>query len=298
MKVPAGCRIGVATHTGRVRTHNEDDFLVGTLDSVAPPRLLVAIADGMGGVAGGADASRLALRAFASAVLDGAAATDLAQLGRDGCTAAARRIAEQADATPALRGMGTTLTAVVVCGDRAQLVHVGDSRLYRRRAGALQRLTTDHAVREPDNRLLRCVGGGSRVCVPDLAEVELRPGDRLLLCTDGVWSVVPDELLQAKLGGAEPQAVAEAVVAEALARGGPDNATAMVLEVTGTGTGCLAVELPRGERPGRRADWPPAAPLRAPRWPWWVLAVALAAGLAWLRQFLGADFPDWLPPFR
>lgn len=286
MRLPAGISAGAATHTGRVRTHNEDDHLLGALLDADPPLLLAAVADGMGGVAGGAEASRLALQAFGSAVLDGGSAAPIELRCRAGCEAAARRIAEQAEVTPALRGMGTTLLACVLQGPQLQVVHVGDSRLYRWRGGALQRLTTDHAVREPDNRLLRCVGGGSRSCVPDLLAEAAVAGDRLLLCTDGVWASVPEPELTTRLAAGPPQAAAEALVAAALAHGGPDNATAVVLEIgpaVGEGVEC---ELPREERPGFRADWPPARSLRAPWWPWLLLAAAAGGAVAWLVRWL------------
>ncbi|MBL8725905.1 MAG: serine/threonine-protein phosphatase [Planctomycetes bacterium] len=283
MKIPAGFTLGVATHTGRVRTHNEDDYLIGALAEASPPLLFVAVADGMGGVAGGADASRLALRALASAVLDGEATAVPAERCRSGCAAAAQRIAEQAELAPILRGMGTTLTGVVVQGTAAQVVHVGDSRLYHWRRGVLTQVTTDHAVREPDNRLLRCVGGGSRTCVPDLHELVLRPGDRLLLCSDGVWSVLPPPQLEGALvANGAPQAAAEALVAAALGLGGPDNATAVVVDVGTAAAGTVACALPVGERPERRRDWPPALIRRAPWWPWALLVAALLLAAALL----------------
>ncbi len=274
MKLPANVAVGACSHTGKVRTNNEDDYLLGALDG-GP--FLAAIADGMGGLAGGAEASRTALRAAAAVVLDGGSQAPIGQRVGAGFAAAAQRVFDASRAVPALRDMGTTLT--LVCHADGELVvgHVGDTRLCRVRQGKCEQLTEDHAVREPDNLLTRCIGAGQAAVQPDLAVLATAAGDRFVLVTDGVWSVVPAARFAQLVARGEPQAVAERLVAEALAHGGPDNATAVVIDIGAGGGGAAhVVALPR-EEPGDRASWPRPEPLRGPLWPWalWAVGVAL-----------------------
>ena len=273
MKLPSGFALGVCTHTGRVRVSNEDDYLVAALP--APGPFLVAIADGMGGLVGGAEASRTALRGLGAAVLDGASAASVTERLRAGFAAASARVHEAASAIPALRDMGTTLTAICFLDGVVGTGHIGDTRLFRLRGSGCSQLTTDHATREPDNLLTRCIGAGHATSVADHAEFPARPGDRFLLVSDGVWSVLSTAVLQRTLAAGTPQQAAEALVAQALAAGGPDNATAVVVEVltASPAGGGGEVELPREERDDRLAFAAPVS-LRPPIWPWLLLAVA------------------------
>ena len=277
MKVPARFQVGACSHPGQVRSHNEDDYLVGTLPGERA--LLAAIADGMGGLAGGAEASRTALRALAGAVLDGGSDAPVDLRLRAGSVAAAARVRDAAAAVPALRDMGTTLTALCCAGDRLHLVHVGDTRAYRLRGGRCEQLTEDHAVRQPDNLLTRCIGAGQPSLPLDEAALDLQVGDRLLLVSDGVWSVVAADEFGRLAALVPPQAAAEALVKAALRAGGPDNATAVVVEVASAAAAAGAplrdVDLPRHERPDERQLWPAARSLRPPHWPWWLLAAAV-----------------------
>ncbi|MCA8976704.1 MAG: protein phosphatase 2C domain-containing protein, partial [Planctomycetes bacterium] len=231
MKVPGAFAVGAASHTGRIRVNNEDDYLLGSHRPDRGELLLCAIADGMGGAAGGAEASRTALRALGSTVLDGSDTRAVAARLEVGFQRAAERVFEQATAVPALRGMGTTLTALCLEPGHASVGHIGDTRLYRLRGGGAEVLTTDHALREPDNVLLRCIGGGQVDCNPDFAAVETAVGDRFVLVTDGIWSVLTPARLGALGGRDTTQVAAEALVAAALEAGGPDNATAVVVDV-------------------------------------------------------------------
>lgn len=274
MKLPANVVVGACSHTGKVRTNNEDDYLLGALDG-GP--FLAAIADGMGGLAGGAEASRTALRAAAAVVLDGGSQVPIAQRVSDGFAAAAQRVFDASRAVPALRDMGTTLTLVCLADRELVVGHVGDTRLCRVRQGKCEQLTEDHAVREPDNLLTRCIGAGQAAVQPDHAVLATAAGDRFVLVTDGVWSVVPAARFAQLVARGEPQVVAERLVAEALAHGGPDNATAVVIDIgAGGGRAPHVVALPR-EEPGDRASWPRPEPLRGPLWPWalWAVGVAL-----------------------
>lgn len=292
MKLPSSHAVGAATHTGKVRLVNEDDYLLGAFTPPTGNLLLLAVADGMGGVAGGAEASRMALRALGSAVLDAASGLAIEARLQAGFQAAATRLHEHATAVPALREMGTTLTALCLTPGEGRLGHVGDTRLYRLFGGELELLTEDHAVRQPDNVLTRCIGGGRADCEPDVATFRTRVGERYLLLTDGVWSLLTAADLVRVCVRDTPQAAAEALVRAALRCGGPDNATALVVDVLAVAPAATAVDalLPRDERPDPRADWPRAVALRRPVWPWFVLCAALAvAGAAALREWGGID---------
>lgn len=284
MRVPAHIRVGAASHTGLVRTSNEDDYLLGALP---PPGVFFAgVADGMGGMAGGAEASRAALRAAARCVLDAQAKAPVEQRLRDGFAAAAARVHEASLAVPSLRDMGTTMTVLCLAEGAAVVGHVGDTRLYRRRAGRCEQLTVDHAVREPDNLLTRCIGAGQRTVEPDHAVFAVEPGDRLLLVTDGIWSVIPPPLLARLAEIADAQRCADELVAAALAAGGPDNATAVVVDWgCGDPAQVVELELPREERQADLARWPRGRSLSPPAWPWLLLAVGLLllvhAALRW-----------------
>ena len=189
--------------TGRVRPHNEDTC--GTFESRGA-RLLV-VADGMGGHRGGATASRLAVESLERSL------AETNELSGDWLAAAIRKanreVHGRSEQEPGLRGMGTTLVAVLISPDgRAWVGHVGDSRAYRLRGDTFEALTEDHSVvaemirrgvitpteaiiHPRRNEILRSVGVEAD-CQPDVAELELAPGDRVLLCSDGLCGVVPD----------------------------------------------------------------------------------------------------------
>ena len=223
--------------TGLVRSHNEDRY------AARPPLFLVA--DGMGGQAGGEVAAQLVVDQLEAAV-------DRGEL-RDGETSAAvlqganQEIRRRATLDPSLRGMGTTCTAVVVLDDTAHVIHVGDSRAYLLRDEQLVRLTDDHtavdrmrregiltaeqAETHPHRHVLSRAVGANEVVEIDRTEIALRPGDRLLLCSDGLTGMVagPD-IVRALAITSEPDAAAGALVRAALAAGGYDNITVVVVD--------------------------------------------------------------------
>jgi serine/threonine protein phosphatase PrpC len=232
MKLAAGS----ATHTGFVRTNNEDSFLVDD------EHVLFAIADGMGGHRGGEVASRTAIEALRASVAAG--------LGvQDAIVRANRAVIERAAGDEDLAGMGTTMTAVVVAGGRQLLIgHVGDSRAYLLRDGTLRRITDDHSlveelVREgrltpeqaeshPQRAIVTRALGVDPVVDVDLYTIEVGAGDRILLCSDGLTTMVRERDVE-RLARAEsdPQRAAEVLVDAANRAGGEDNTSVIVIDV-------------------------------------------------------------------
>lgn len=244
-------RAGARTDVGRVRKGNEDSYMA--------KEPLFAVADGMGGHQGGEVASSLALETIQSGQ---GALEELVQKAN-------QAVHERAAGDPGLAGMGTTLTALLVDGEVLRIVHVGDSRAYMLRDGRLQRLTKDHTVVErlvdegkltaqeaeihPQRSILtRALGVDERLQV-DQAVIEPRPGDRILLCSDGLTGMIGEEAITGILTErSDPQQAADALVDAANEAGGQDNITAVVLDVLEA----------KGEAP---AQPPPAEPPTAER---------------------------------
>ncbi len=227
-------RHAAVSDIGLHRTTNEDSFVE------APP--LYAVADGMGGAQAGEVASRLALEAL---VDDLAAGAPL----RDAALAANAAVYAQARSDRAHSGMGTTLTAVSLRDDdRLEFAHVGDSRMYRMRGETLEQITDDHSlvgemVREghltreaalthPQRSILsRALGTEPRVEI-DVGEVDLQAGDAVLLCSDGLYSMVSEATIAAVLHAVDdPVRAARQLVREAKNEGGYDNITVIVVRI-------------------------------------------------------------------
>lgn len=291
LRVPGELEIGAVTHVGRVRTANEDDYLIAFPEEGRDGGF-VAIADGMGGVAGGAQASRAAIRALGATLADAGPESDPGDRLRAAFDAASERVHALESESPHLAGMGTTMTVLLFDGDRAFVGHVGDTRCSRIRSGTAEQLTEDHAMREPRNLLTRAIGAGQRHETVDVLEVDVQPGDTFVLCTDGVWSVVePSELAQ-DLRAAPLQRACERVLSRVWDREAPDNATLVAVRIQGEPV-----------RANRETDLPPAEAriraepsraerrgLGAARWPLVLLgASVLLVVLAWLRVFQGID---------
>jgi PPM family protein phosphatase len=298
MRHPTNVEIGVATHTGRVRRVNEDDYLLCAPQDVADRHRMgwiVAIADGMGGAAGGAEASRTAVRAAIRPFLDSTAtngASDPAARMRDGFASAVAEVFELSQENSTLRGMGTTLTIVNLLGQRMVLGHVGDTRCLRIRKDVCTQLSEDHAVREPDNYLTRCIGAGQRVVEADITEFDVEDGDRFVLMTDGLWAVVPAADIQEIAEAIAPQDAANELVRLANSNGGPDNSTVIIVHVLSTRDdsrdqeSLVDVDLPAEELAQPPLMLPPGRDLIPARWPWVLLAMGVVLFVLGLAKIL------------
>lgn len=233
---------------GRKRDHNEDAFLVNA------PLGLYAVADGMGGHQGGERASRMALEVLESEIVAARQAGALPEKGANGNAGrvierAAQRAGEliyqAAQSDPELRGMGTTLTAVLVHRGRAYVAHVGDSRCYLYRDGKCLQLTEDHSwvneqvragLLSPEDAreskfkhiITRSVGFERHVTV-DGVTLAIEPGDCFLLCSDGLSNLVEGEEIARVLTAHFYARVPPLLVELANDRGGDDNCTVVLL---------------------------------------------------------------------
>lgn len=228
-------RYSAHSDRGRVRPQNQDTVYAGTR--------LLAVADGFGPA--GAPASGAAVEALRFLDTEELPAGNVLNLLEDavrGVTEAVRDVADGGD------DVGTTLTALLWTGSRLALVHIGDSRAYLLRDGGLFRITDDHtvvqsmidegrltaeeAVSHPQRSLLLKALTGGAPAVPDLRLHDARAGDRYLLCSDGLSTVVPEDRLRRLLTTVPaPDATVRALVAEANAAGGPDNVSCVVADV-------------------------------------------------------------------
>ncbi len=243
-ELEVGLRTAARSHSGLVRAENQDAF-GGWSDSA--PRALLLVADGLGGHRGGQTASWLAVDAFEAVFLE-AEGKPSDELLVEALEHANRAIYERSRLDRELAGMGTTAVSLVLDlrseGSSGWLAHVGDSRCYRSRGGGLECLTLDHTLRaqmrelgaattvELDtvpgaDALMRALGPEPEVEV-EVVHVSVEPGDRFLLCSDGLWNVVPDSDTADILARHEPPDAVELLIDEALRRGAPDNVTALI----------------------------------------------------------------------
>ena len=226
-----------ATHQGMIRQNNEDSIFPDKSGESDGPAVLI-VADGMGGHVAGEVASRLAVNTAASTSLDPA----------DRVAAANRAIREEVARQPELEGMGTTMTLVEVSPEGvAHFAHVGDSRAYLFRNGSLQQLTTDHTVaaemvalgqitpeeaedHPKSHMILRCLGL-TRFINVDEVEVELEAGDRIILCSDGLNSMVPADGMAKGLTEGTADEAAWRLIEMANKAGGNDNISVILIDV-------------------------------------------------------------------
>jgi serine/threonine protein phosphatase PrpC len=228
--------IGHASLTGP-RERNEDYCGVATPEGAELENkgVIAAVADGIGGHKGGREAAEYTVRGLLSDYFATPDTWSVPRAIETVTTALNRWVIAEGSRNAELSGMATTLSALVLRGRRYYTAHIGDSRIYRLSAGRLQQLTVDHVWEHPElnNVLSRAIGLDPRVLM-DFADGELAADDRFLLVSDGVWGVLPDALItEVLLDHPEPQGAAAALTSLALAQGGHDNATAVVVDVLG-----------------------------------------------------------------
>jgi serine/threonine protein phosphatase PrpC len=259
-----------ATDVGRQRTHNEDNFLIDK------KLRLFLVADGMGGHAAGEVASSIAVHEIRDAIYNnrdlidryrvehpGVQAYEILQVLEHAIQAACGAVHARAQAEPDKRGMGTTATVLLIAGGgdhlRGFIAHVGDSRVYLARQNQCHVLTEDHSLmnelvrrgklnreqiesspyKQYKNAVTRAVGVYSSVEV-DTFDFDILPGDRFLLCSDGMYAYIDEEALPKQLAEGEVKDVPRLLVEHANKGGGHDNITAVVIRVGDTASTELA----------------------------------------------------------
>lgn len=287
--------VGAKTDVGRVRQGNEDSFLVD-----AP---LFVVADGMGGHLAGDVASATAIEVIKEHTSDIRAddPETLAATVKDANSA----IWGKGGDDPNLRGMGTTCTLVLLDGSKARIAHVGDSRAYLFHDGELQQVTEDHtlvgrmvregrlspedAERHPQRSVITRALGVDEDVEVDLSTLELDDGDRLLICSDGLSSMIPHaSIAEVLTESSDAQSAADLLVERANEAGGEDNITVIVIDVGGENATAAPATTEHRSNLGERARTDPSADTgyhRAvdvgrmrPRWP--RIAVATVVVLA------------------
>ncbi|GHS85822.1 serine/threonine protein phosphatase [Actinomycetota bacterium] len=251
-------RYAARSDVGLVRSDNQDSAYAG-------PHLLV-VADGMGGHAGGDVASSVAVAALAPLDGESHGPDDALDELERALEVAREEIIVRTQADPQLAGMGTTVTAILRAGNKLAMVHLGDSRGYLLRDGELTQVTTDHtfvqhlvntgkitpeeAERHPQRSVvMRVLGDFDIDIAPDLSVREARPGDRWLLCSDGLSGFVSADTIADTLRGvADVDGCADRLVQLALRAGGGDNVTVVVADVVDLD------RVPDGSGPSTTAD--------------------------------------------
>ncbi len=261
--------IGVKSDAGRVRSNNEDSYWVPTqspdgIDAASKGWLFI-VADGMGGYQGGEVASAIVIKAASNSYYRSAAeggSDDITEALRSAVLDSQQAVLEQQARDPEHAQMGSTLVMAVIHGADLYVANLGDSRCYRLRGGTLSQLTHDHSwvaeqvrngLLSPEeaqhnmNRslLTRALGQASAAVKPEIEKLGWQDGDRLLLCCDGLWDMVPDGNIRILLSKPDAQEAADALVEAANAAGGADNITAVVvgaLQQSSADTVALPVE--------------------------------------------------------
>ncbi|WP_448808023.1 PP2C family protein-serine/threonine phosphatase [Agromyces bauzanensis] len=229
------------SHVGRIRSNNQDSGYAG--------RNLFLVADGMGGHAGGDVASAIATKRITEADAEYDSVPDAAAALEGALIAANRQLAQTVAEHSELTGMGTTVSAVLVQGDRMVISHIGDSRIYLLRSGELSQISTDHTfvqrlvdagritaeeamVHPRRSVLMRVLGDVESSPEIDSMVLDTRDGDRWMLCSDGLSGVVAfDELHEFLSADAGAKQVADRLVKASLDGGAPDNVTVVVIDI-------------------------------------------------------------------
>jgi serine/threonine protein phosphatase PrpC len=233
------------SHVGKIRSNNQDSGYAG--------RYLFVVADGMGGHAGGDVASAIAVKRIAETDRQYASPNDAEFALQSALLAANSLLAETVFEHGELTGMGTTVSGILRVDGHVAIAHIGDSRIYLFRDGELSQVTNDHtfvqrlvdsgritpeeaAVHPRRSVLMRVLGDVDAAPEIDTTVMETRPGDRWLLCSDGLSSYVSEDKLVAALATVpDAQSAAERLVKESLDQGAPDNVTVVLVDIDETG---------------------------------------------------------------
>jgi serine/threonine protein phosphatase PrpC len=233
------------SHVGKIRANNQDSAYAG--------EHLFVVADGMGGHAGGDVASAIAINRIAEVDRPFDSANDAEFALQTALLAANTLLAETVFEHSELTGMGTTVSGFIRVGNKLAMAHIGDSRIYRLRNKVLEQITADHtfvqrlvdsgritpeeaAVHPRRSVLMRVLGDVDAAPEIDTTVIETQPGDRWLLCSDGLSSYVADDKMQAVLNTVPAaEDAARRLVKESLDQGAPDNVTVVVVDVDDTG---------------------------------------------------------------
>jgi len=233
------------SHVGKIRANNQDSGYAG--------RFLFVVADGMGGHAGGDVASAIAVRRISETDRQYASPNDAEFALKTALLAANSLLAETVFEHSELTGMGTTVSGIVRVADQVAIAHIGDSRIYLHRNGILKQVTADHtfvqrlvdsgritaeeaAVHPRRSVLMRVLGDVDASPEIDTTVMKTLPGDRWLICSDGLSSYVAEDKMQAVLTTLpDAQEAAERLVKESLDQGAPDNVTVVLVDIDETG---------------------------------------------------------------
>lgn len=239
--MPITGKSAAVSHVGKIRSNNQDSGYAG--------KQLFLVADGMGGHAGGDVASAIALKRIIEADAAYSTPQDAEFALESALLSANTMLAETVFDHAELTGMGTTVSAIVRVGDKMAMAHIGDSRIYLYRAGVLEQVSADHtfvqrlvdsgritpeeaAVHPRRHVLMRVLGDIDSSPEIDTAIVETQPGDRWLLCSDGLSSYVSDDKIAAVLGAfTGTKDACNRLVRETLDQGAPDNVTIVLVDI-------------------------------------------------------------------
>ncbi|MBE6777818.1 MAG: Stp1/IreP family PP2C-type Ser/Thr phosphatase [Ruminococcaceae bacterium] len=236
------------THIGLVRDNNQDAMVCGPLCQQAE---YAVVCDGMGGANGGNVASEIAVRVIGerirSAYESGQPVRSVDHLLESATAAANIEIYDKAKSTPELQGMGTTVVSVIRYGRTAYLSHVGDSRAYLLRGDVLEQVTRDHSVVQemiesgqiteeqakshPRRHFVTRALGVAEEEFGEYDELDLLPGDKLLLCTDGLTNMVSLEQVAQMLTEEDNKMAVSNLIKAALDAGGADNVTVVIMDI-------------------------------------------------------------------
>jgi serine/threonine protein phosphatase PrpC len=252
MRIRPGVELASLSDIGCQRENNEDQYAYwepANDEEFARKGRLAIVADGMGGHEGGQEASRIAVETIRETFAENPDG-DAQSLLTVGFKIAHERILEYASAHPELHGMGTTATAIALKGNQLYYAHVGDSRLYLVRGANISRVTHDHsyvgrlvqngvisaaeAEIHPQRHILTAALGAGAELLPETPEhaIELQKDDVLVLCTDGLWSLLSENEIRDVVSGSEPTEACRALIQMTKDRGGPDNITLQVLRLS------------------------------------------------------------------